>query len=208
VACTTGFGAHSTDWNHREYLLTAGHCGPANVGAWYNTNTDTQDFSYGRYVGVMTGSRNPWLDRRDAGKILANGGSSRIIWKGSTNAPERQVVDLASWNVPGTNVCHEGAAFGEKCGTVSASYASVQIINGAQSGWIDGGVIIEGCIAGNGDSGAPIVLPTAYGQIATGILAGKGVEYVGSETIPFCVGQEIKQAENDLGVVVNSIQNP
>jgi hypothetical protein len=201
--CTVGFGAHIDVSGGSRFLLSAGHCGDRD---WYNTDTVTGDFSYARWLGHSAAVYTPIQSGRDNQKILAY--SSRLFWKGANGAETRQYVASSAWSAEGTLVCHEGAMSGEQCGVVTASNLPAYIFADEQSGWLTNGIKIVNCPAQDGDSGAPVVWPTAVGYVGVGILVGAGFELIGGQSVPVCVAQEIKSVEAQQGVVLNSLINP
>lgn len=71
---------------------------------------------------------------------------------------------------------------------------------------------IENCTQAPGDSGAPVVWPSGWGNMAVGITISSGfvvyIEDGTTVTIPICGAQEVKAIESTFGVTVNSIAHP
>lgn len=164
--CTSGFAVRKP--SGQRFLTTAGHCYA--VGA--NVATPT-----GRFVGRVSergtlGSFWFW-DNRDMELVGGQSYAGRVYVGGITSSSSRAVVGAGDPVAGVTGYCASGQTTGEQCNqTVQSTDAIVCTQTGCK--W----PVIEytGGPSQPGDSGAPLYLPGAAGQIfARGtVIAGNG----------------------------------
>jgi hypothetical protein len=165
--CTSGFAVSKP--TGQRFLTTAGHCFP--VGA----NVLTTDGN--RLVGTVTerGTLNSlffWLNR-DMELIGGQSYAGRIYVGGTTSSASKQVVGAGDPVAGFTGYCTSGQTSGEQCGiTVRSTSAIVCTATGCKWPVIS----YTGGPSRPGDSGAPLYLPGAAGQVfARGaVIAGDG----------------------------------
>ena len=166
--CTSGFAVQKP--SGQRFLTTAAHC--FGVGAGVLT-TDGNTF-----VGTVTERGllgSPWFwNNRDMELIGGSSYAGRIFVGGTSSTSSAQVVG-ASDPVPGfTGYCTSGQTSGEQCGITVQSNDAI-VCTGTGCKWPV--VSYTGGPANPGDSGAPMYIPGAAGQVyARGhVIAGDGV---------------------------------
>lgn len=146
----------------REGNVTAGHCAAANsTNSWYNTNYNSPTFDHADFVGNVDYQVRSPIDEEDLLDL-----PSTSFWEGGANAYGTQ--PLTGWYSPpqGATVCESGSFGGTQCGTVSLVNQSLTI-EGYNVEDID---FLSGVRLYSGDSGAPAVYPTIYGNLAAGTM--------------------------------------
>jgi hypothetical protein len=166
--CTSGFTVQKP-WGAR-FLTTASHC--FDHGASVLT-TDGNTF-----VGTVTERGllgSPWFwDNRDMELIGGSSYAGRIFVGGTSSTSSKQVVGAGD-PVPGfTGYCTSGQTSGEQCGITVQSNDAI-VCTGTGCKWPV--TSYTGGPANPGDSGAPMYIPGAAGQVfARGhVIAGDGV---------------------------------
>jgi hypothetical protein len=163
--CTAAFGVKS---GAQEYLLTAGHCGWPGQ-AWRNGDRT-------QWIGYVTHDNIG----QDIMMIATNAGSHVFTGVGPTSTAAAHVYAW-DWVYTGEELCSSGAVTTWLCGHVvmdagNSSYCGYD----AFGNWECYGGLVwsrqeDGALAGRpGDSGGPVVLPTASGLIAKGVISGAG----------------------------------
>ncbi|QQE79552.1 S1 family peptidase [Alicyclobacillus sp. SO9] len=150
--CTDGFGVHTTT---QAFLLTAGHCYSTGTSVYNGAMTlGLGSFSY---MGSVSG--NGTSNEIDSALISASGGSSKLIWSGSSSNPVRDAVSGTSSVVVGDQVCQSGAFDGELCGlVVQNADMTIYPDNGKYTFTheVEASNTSGGIANGAGDSGGPV----------------------------------------------------
>jgi hypothetical protein len=164
--CTAGFTVRKP--SGARFLTTAAHCYA--VGATVRTPTS-------RFVGSVTerGTLNSfWFwDNRDMELIGGSSYAGRIYVGGVTSSSSKAVVGAGDPVAGFTGYCTSGQTTGEQC---NQTVQSTQAIVCTQTGCKWPVIEYTGGPSQPGDSGAPLYLPGATGQVfARGtVIAGDG----------------------------------
>lgn len=165
VLCSLGFGVYDTVTG-ATYSLTAGHCGSH---SWYNEARTATTFPASKEVGETAAGD---LLTSDVDAQLVADSSSCIVWgakgvryflTGYSNAPQ------------GAAVLTEGAVSGDQSATVE-TYDWSGTIAGENLSNVD----FISAVPSAGDSGGPVLYPTAFGPLAAGTLVGTMIEASGT----------------------------
>lgn len=162
ISCTSGFGVRS---GLHQYLMTAAHCG--SVGDFWTTpavvavGTTTFDDNSHETMLIEVSAAGPRI--YDGGTDPTGGGAGEI---------NKSVAQYGT-NYVGLYVCQSGAFSGTRCG-IRVTQTNVTYY--LESVWVTSGVIAEKDdrtnAAGHGDSGGPVMWPTANDQVVgVGILS-------------------------------------
>lgn len=175
--CTSGAPVVGTT-SGNSYVLTAGHC--------FNLNNTVYNYDLldgtgsGNVVGTVNFGDYNAVNDADTHLILTtgHGGSSNLVFTGGGGANDSTKSQLTGGRDPavGTNACLDGALSGRVCGgTVQVSDGCVTYTDGTRHCGMNEYVSGTTDLAGNGDSGGPVVSTTgatAYGTITFGPGAG------------------------------------
>ena len=174
--CSLGFNVRKSDGT--RYFLTAGHC--TNIGTTWSAS------SGGSAIGTRTGTSFP---TNDYGIVRY---TSTISNPGNVNKYDGSTQDItSSGNVAqGQSLCRSGSTTGLRCGSVTATSATVNYSEGAVYDTIRTNICAEG-----GDSGGSLFGgTTAYGLTS----GGNGNCSVGGTTY----FQKVPEALSAYGVSV------
>ncbi|QFZ21039.1 trypsin-like serine protease [Saccharothrix syringae] len=163
--CTAGFGVRDRD--NREYVLTAGHCGYPGQ-RWYNG-------THGQVVGVVS--------HEDVGQDLMMIPTNTDPWLFTGVGASTAIGHVIGWQgvYTGEELCSSGAGTTWLCGHVvvdagNSSYCGYDMYGNWEcySGLVLSRQEDGAQAARDGDSGGPVVLPTASGIVAKGVISGAG----------------------------------
>jgi len=163
TTCTSGFGMQDTATG-QQYLLTAGHCGSA---TWYNTRTGSPVYDSSTLIGAtVRGSVvTSVIDAQ-----LVSTKASCISWGGRSTKPSNDVrAYITGYLDPpqGAEIQTDGSVSTEETGTVA--YYDTSLSTGGEN-LQDLDLITP--MGTFGDSGGPMIYPTAYGSLAGGTIVG------------------------------------
>lgn len=174
--CSSGYGAHRAV----QYMITAGHCFQRGRQI-LNGSTTQSDLMNGQLfgnfmpLGPVTSKAGGNLDAEII-RTSAFGGSSKLVYAGSSTSSERDAVSGTIVTPRGRQVCQDGAFEGEICGLVVRNSNPICInTNDGRFCHIHKAVNTKGRIAvGQGDSGGPVFRFQGSLLKATGIVTAQG----------------------------------
>ncbi len=173
--CSSGFGAHRAV----QYMITAGHCFQRGRQI-LNGSGGQSDLMHGQLfgnfmpLGPVTSKAGGNLDAEII-TTSAFGGSSKLVYAGSSTSSERDAVSGTIVTPRGRQVCQDGAFEGEICGLVVRNSNPI-CINTPDGRFchIHKAVNTTGRIAvGQGDSGGPVFRFEGSLLKATGIVTAQ-----------------------------------
>ncbi|MFF3611747.1 S1 family peptidase [Streptomyces sp. NPDC002580] len=177
--CSAGFNVTSPQG---EFILTAGHCGPAG-SVWFSDNTGRQQV--GRTITTAFPGSDFSLIQYDAGQQPKNG--SNIVGIGGGNGVR---INGAADPTVGQRVFRSGSTSGLRDGKVTALNATVNYPEGTVTGLVETTVCAE-----PGDSGGPLFSE----GIALGVTSGGNGDCKTGGTTFF---QPVTKALTALGVTL------
>ncbi|MFE9808327.1 S1 family peptidase [Streptomyces sp. NPDC005548] len=175
--CSAGFNVTNASG---EFILTAGHCGPAG-SVWFSDNSGRQQV--GRTVTTAFPGSDFSLVQYDAGQAPAGG--TNIVAIGGGNGVR---INGAADPAVGQRVFRSGSTSGLRDGKVTALGATVNYPEGTVTGLIETTVCAE-----PGDSGGPLFSE----GIALGVTSGGNGDCTSGGTTFF---QPVTKALTALGV--------
>ncbi|MCK2242935.1 MULTISPECIES: S1 family peptidase [unclassified Crossiella] len=155
--CSTGFPVrHHTAAGVSAKMLSAGHCGA-------NGNAVRDGANEG--WGVVEHDRNSW-DTLLIRPVAPQSVQLKRIYVGPWNAgiPSNRVVAAATKSFVGQFVCTSGAFSGQHC-NVKVTAVNVPLPSLGFLDTVEAKQIHKTCAARPGDSGGPVYLPLANGQV-------------------------------------------
>ncbi|MGW3668856.1 S1 family peptidase [Streptomyces sp. NPDC005141] len=178
--CSAGFNVTSAQG---EFILTAGHCGPAG-SVWFSDNSGRQQV--GRTVSTAFPGSDFSLIQYDAGQQQAAAGSNIVGIGGGNGVRITGAADPAV----GQRVFRSGSTSGLHDGKVTALNATVNYPEGTVTGLVETTVCAE-----PGDSGGPLFSE----GIALGVTSGGNGDCATGGTTFF---QPVTKALTALGVTL------
>ena len=175
--CTSGAPVVGTTTGN-NYVLTAAHCFNLNDTVY---NYDVVDGTgSGSVIGTVNFGDYNSVNDADTHLILTtgHGGSSDLVFTGGGGINDSTKTQLTGGKDPavGTDACLDGALSGRVCGgIVKVSDGCVTYTDGTKHCGMNKYVSTTTPLAGNGDSGGPVLSTsgaTAYGTITFGPDAG------------------------------------
>lgn len=160
------------------YMMTAGHCGPANA-AWDQGYYDGSQIWASGPMG--TASYVQWGDNRTDGALLKGSSYSPYIWTNGSSYTAAHVTGAAtvapkSSTYAGTPVCTGGSFTGYACGgKVSLINACINVVEGTVTTKVCGLDVADSAtpIVQSGDSGGPVVVPVSGGVQMAGTISAQ-----------------------------------
>ena len=201
--CTAGFKATGR-YNGNRYVLTAGHCPPADPlsdPAWYTRNADESDL-HPRLIGTLEGYSDTvetdWAKYNANGTIWDQGWPTWVVFWGGVSNPKWVVneavpISREGKSYLGEHACLSGKTTGTHCGYVTA--LDVTAYSGGKVHKQHYSEFGPTCVD-HGDSGGPVFDDgTALGMVSWG-----------TEWLPVCERYawyyEITRATDAMAVTV------